>query len=52
MGFGTGGIGTWTDYIRRFGTGSSHGGRTASEGDSTARSRPPKWPRSGRNDGI
>ncbi|KAL0367414.1 UNVERIFIED_CONTAM: hypothetical protein Sradi_3631500 [Sesamum radiatum] len=49
MGSGTGDIGSWTDYIRRFGLGSSRGGRTASEGDSTARSRPPRWPRSGRN---
>ncbi|KAL0360780.1 UNVERIFIED_CONTAM: hypothetical protein Sradi_3762500 [Sesamum radiatum] len=32
MGFGTGGIGSWTDYIRCFGLGSSRGGRTASEG--------------------
>ncbi|KAL0402347.1 UNVERIFIED_CONTAM: hypothetical protein Slati_4264600 [Sesamum latifolium] len=32
MGSGTGGIGTWTDYIRRFRTGSSRGGCTASEG--------------------
>ncbi|KAL2227471.1 UNVERIFIED_CONTAM: hypothetical protein Sindi_2105800 [Sesamum indicum] len=41
MGSGVGGIGSWTDYIRRFGVQSDRGGHSHSEGDSTARSRRP-----------
>ncbi|KAL2246149.1 UNVERIFIED_CONTAM: hypothetical protein Sindi_2883100, partial [Sesamum indicum] len=41
MGSGVGGIGSWTDYIRRFGVKSDRGGHSYSEGDSTARSRRP-----------
>ncbi|KAL0421411.1 UNVERIFIED_CONTAM: hypothetical protein Slati_3164000 [Sesamum latifolium] len=38
---GSGGIGSWTDYIRYFGVQSDQGAQTYSDRDSTARSRRP-----------
>ncbi|KAL2237245.1 UNVERIFIED_CONTAM: hypothetical protein Sindi_0916200 [Sesamum indicum] len=51
MGSEVGGIGSWTDYIRRIGVQSDRGAQTYSEGDSTARSPRPRGLPPHRRDG-
>ena len=51
MGSEVGGIGSWTDYIRRIGVQSDRGAQTYSEGDSTVRSPRPRGLPPRRRDG-
>ncbi|KAL2228493.1 UNVERIFIED_CONTAM: hypothetical protein Sindi_1829000 [Sesamum indicum] len=51
MGSEVGEIGSWTDYIRRFGVQQDGGDQSYSEGDSTARSRRPQGLPPRRRDG-
>ena len=51
MGSEVGEIGSWTDYIHRFGVQQDGGAQSYSEGDSTARSRRPQGLPPRRRDG-